>query len=812
MMSRTVQSFFLLFSLAANVSWAQSFKADVVPLLETSCLRCHATQAQAPLNLQNVTFDLSDAGTFRTWQKVFDRIQSGEMPPPGVARPDAVIRETALASLNAALIEANLKARGGLRTPLRRLTGREYEYTIADLLGIDEFESRTVGRILPAETDSGGFDTVAVKQGISALHVQSYLDAADRALDVAIRVGPRPTGEHRVINYGTSQYNRNLSRGGYLGGGVVKMVDDGAVTYSDTTSTYVFHSIAEGFDVPVPGRYRVSVEAYAYNADSTVVLTVWRGRKSGAAAALDEMLGMWDLVDATPRTVEVTPFLYPGDLVVPSVAEVNPPVTESGEFLNIFAADVVVQDYEGEGIAMKSMTIEGPLEDMWPPESTRQLLNGVEFSKSGQIRLTKPAYDHVVDIVGRFAPLAFRRPVATPELEAYASLAKPVLAADRPFLEAVRVSLRAILSAPSFLYQSGDSGALDEFGLATRLSYFLWRSLPDTELFDLAHEGRLSDPAVLTRQVNRMLDDPKSERFVKDFSGQAFRLYEINATTPDPGLYPEYDGRLGVSMVQETELFLNELIAENLGIMNLVDSDFTFANRRLADHYGFPHLDGQEMQKVRIPSDSVRGGLLTQGSILKITANGTTTSPVPRGNFVLSNLLGAPAPPPPPGVAGLEPDTRGSTTIREQLAAHRVNPTCANCHRTIDPPGFALESFDPIGGFRKNYRVSGGTSTYGEFEFPNPYEKGPAVDPGGVRPTGEVFSNVVDYKRLLLEHDAEQIAWHFVSQLIVFSTGAEIEFADRDDVSKIVDDLKDKGYPIRTMIHAVVDSDLFRSR
>jgi len=590
------------------------------------------------------------------------------------------------------------------------------------------------------------------------------------------------------------------------------MVDDGAVTYSDTTSTYVFHSIAEGFEVPVPGRYRVSVEAYAYNADSTVVLTIWRGRKSGAAAAFDEMLGMWDLVDATPRTVEVTPFLYPGDLVVPSVAEVNSPVTESGEFLNIFAADVVVQDYEGEGIAMKSMTIEGPIEDVWPPESTRQLLAGVEFSEFGQIRLTKSAYDHVVDIVARFAPLAFRRPLVSGELEAYTALAKSVLAADRPFLEAVRVSLRAILSAPSFLYQFGDSGVLNEFGLATRLSYFLWRSLPDTELFHLAREGRLSDRSVLAEQVNRMLDDPKSERFVKDFSGQAFRLYEMNATTPDPGLYPEYDGRLGVSMIQETELFLNELITENLGISNLVDSDFTFANRRLADHYGFPHLAGQEMQKVRIPSDSVRGGLLTQGSVLKITANGTTTSPVPRGNFVLANLLGTPAPPPPLGVAGLEPDTRGTTTIREQLAAHRANPACANCHRTIDPPGFALESFDPIGGFRENYRVSGGTSTCGEFEVPNPYQEGPVVDPSGVRPTGEIFSNVADYKRLLLEHDGEQIARHFVSQLIVFSTGAEIEFADRKDVAQIVGDLKDERYPIRTMIHEVVNSDLFRSR
>ena len=231
-----------------------------------------------------------------------------------------------------------------------------------------------------------------------------------------------------------------------------------------------------------------------------------------------------------------------------------------------------------------------------------------------------------------------------------------MLAEGRPFIEAVRV--------PPFLYQAGAPGTLDDYALATRMSYFLWRSLPDETLFKLASAGELSDSPELERQIDRMLDDPKSQRFINDFAGQAFRLYELRATSPDPALYPEYDDRLAQAMERETQLFLAELIASDAGVGGLIDADFTFVNRRLAEHYGIAGIKDMQMRKVPLPPDSPRGGLLTQASIHKITANGTTTSPIPRGNFVLSNLLGQPAPPP-PGVGTVEPDTRGTTTIRE---------------------------------------------------------------------------------------------------------------------------------------------------
>ena len=813
--SRTTCLVLLLAGFAPGVALAQSFEADVRPLVETACLACHGARTVTPLDISGLGYDLTDRDTFRAWERVYERVRSGEMPPRAAARPDPAVMETALGSLERALTDANLSARGELRTPLRRLTRLEYAYTIADLLHVDEAVGLDLSEGLPAEADSGGFDTVAAHQSMSPLHVRAYLEAADRALDAAIRTGPRPDPVEHRIEYVDSQYLPFIENAEALGLGIVKKLDDAYAAFFDFGSTYTFHSATEGFAAAAPGRYRVTVDAYPYQAETPVTVTVYRGKMAGVAASLDELIGVFDLVGEA-RAVELTPYLRPGDLIGLSVADLDVP---PGVFPQPVGGDPSkgyggMKDYPGEGIAFRSLTIEGPLfgSDVWPPASTRRLLAGVEFDDAGEIVLTKKPYQHVLDIVAQFAPRAFRRPLAPGELESYASLAAPLLVDGRPFSEAIRVPLRAILSAPAFLFQAGDAGTLDDFALASRLSYFLWRSMPDDELFAAARADGLSEPEGLAAQVDRMLDDARSQRFVRDFAGQAFRLHELRATSPDAGLYPEYDDQLGQAMAQETELFLAELIAEDRGVDHLIDADFTFVNRRLAQHYGLQDVPGQQMRRVTLPVDSPRGGLLAQASVLKVTANGTTTSPVPRGNFVLANLLGQPPAPPPPGIEGLEPDTRGTTTIRELLTAHRANPVCASCHRRIDPPGFALESFDPIGGFRTHYRASGGETTFGDFSVPLPYVDGPAVDASGVTPAGDAFAGIEDYKRLMLKNDVEQVARHLTSQFLVYATGAEIEFADRDAVERVVARTGDDGYPIRTMIHEVVQSDLFRSR
>lgn len=791
------------FCLATGLASAQSFQTEVAPFIEATCIRCHDAETQTPLDMTKLGHDLADRDTFKTWVRIYERVKNREMPPRSEPRPKRAQLEKALASMKVSLVDANLAARGPQRTALRRLTRLEYGYTIQDLLHIDEGFAVELSQMLPAEADSGGYDTVAANQSMSSLHVRSYLKAANRALDAAIQLGPESRTSIFKADYIESTYVPKLANFDALGGGGVKKLDDAWVQFIEGGGSSVFHSESEGYEVPRPGRYRVSFEAYPYKATTLVGFGIYKGQMGSATASLSELIRAIDLEEDELRSFEATLFMQPGDVVAPDVYSIasRPPFKESGAWDG--------QNFEGEGVAFKSITIEGPLFDQWPPLSTSELLVGVEMDEGGEVRLTKDPYRHIVEIVSAFAPRAFRRPLKDGEAEAYASLAKPLLEDGRPFIEAVRISLRAILSAPAFLYHTGDSERLDNFALATRLSYFLWRSMPDDELLKAAAEGLLTDPDVLDAHVDRMLNDPKSKRFVDDFAGQAFRLYELNATSPDPGLYPEYDDLLGHAIRQETEMFLAELIAEDHGVAQLIDSDFTFVNRTLAEHYGIEGVEGQHMRKVTLPEDSPRGGLLTHASILKITANGTTTSPIRRGNFVLANLLGQPAPPPPADVDALEPDTRGTTTIREQLDAHRTDPVCASCHMTIDPPGFALESFDPIGGFRTHYRVAGGMTKYADFDVPLPPKKGPPVDASGVTSDGIAFSGIEDYKQILLDEELDQVARHLASELLTFSTGAEIEFADRDAVEAIVAAGRDTGHPIRTMIHEVVKSDLF---
>ena len=873
--TRTATLFFtaLIFFVSSNgYAEKSNFSEDFDRLYNASCVSCHSTSDLTPLNLKKLSRDLSDGRTFQTWIRVYDRVTAGEMPPrDGPKASDQIVRAS-MASLKQALMETSIASRGDGRTPLRRLTQTEYAYTLADLLNIEEEVALELASTLPAEADSGGFDTLAKNQGISGMHVRSYLNAADRALDHAIQLGPRPRSEKYVISYKDSGYLKAISEGKYQGGGITLMQDDSAVMFFEPGSTYTMHSDTEGFRVKTPGKYNVELEAYPYQAWSPVTLTVYRGIKQGIVASMDDLIGSFDLVDKAPRKVAVQTYLKPGQLIAPAPTEVDQPknldadqdgVAENA--VNYYAPENNVRTYEGEGIAMKYMSIEGPITERWPPVSTQNLLKGIEFSSNcasfstskstetsqptqlemlfanvvGKSNLNKmeqtlsditPAFlknedpkgcslgirnteqDHIVEILERFAPLAFRRPVSESEIKNLADLATPILAQERSLLDALRVPLRSILSSPSFLYQAGESGDLNEHSLASRLSYFLWRSIPDQELLDLAEKGRLTEKQVLNEQVRRMLEDSKSQRFIKDFVGQAYRLNELKATSPDKGLYPEYDDRLGQAMQMETELFLAELVLENLSLENLIDSDFTFLNRRLADHYQIDEIKGQYMRKVTLPPDSPRGGLLSQAAIHKITANGTTSSPVPRGNFVLTNLLGQPAPPPPPGVAGLEPDTRGTTTVREQLSAHRSMPVCASCHTRIDPPGFALEEFDPVGGYRTNYRVHGGFAMYDGFSIAMPYKDGLMVDASGITPEGTSFSGYQEYLEILKSDYLEQVARHFTSQLIAFGTGAEVSFSDRAVVEEIIQTHSDAGYPVQSLIVSVVDSNLFRKR
>jgi len=311
-----------------------------------------------------------------------------------------------------------------------------------------------------------------------------------------------------------------------------------------------------------------------------------------------------------------------------------------------------------------------------------------------------------------------------------------------------------------------------------------------------------------------LLKDPRSSSFVEDFTGQWLDLRNIDATTPDAKLYPESDELLRLSMPEETKAYFAEMLRSDLPVTNIIDSDFVMVNGRLAEHYGIPDVKGSEIRKVKLPPDSARGGFLTQASVLKITANGTTTSPVLRGAWVMKRILGQPPSPPPPGVGSIEPDTRGATTVREQLAKHRSSESCAACHAKIDPPGFALESFDVIGGFREQYRSQGDGGKTIELQNTRAKRKyvkfGQTVDASG-EVDGKAFVDIKEFKRLILENP-DQVMTAITGKLVTYSTGAGISFADRPAIAEISRKTKEQGGGLRTLVHQIVESPLFQSK
>jgi hypothetical protein len=382
-------------------------------------------------------------------------------------------------------------------------------------------------------------------------------------------------------------------------------------------------------------------------------------------------------------------------------------------------------------------------------------------------------------------------------------------AEGRDFLVAMRTAAIAVLCSPEFLFLKEPAGKLDDHQLASRLSYFLTRSTPDAELL----AAKLTQPEVLRTQTERLLKSATLDRFVTDFTDGWLNLREIEFTTPDKQLYPEYDGLLLDSMLRETRGFITELIRSNLGVANIVHSDFAMLNSRMARHYGIPGVSGLDLRKVKLPPDSHRGGILTQASVLKVSANGTNTSPVVRGVFVMDRILGMEPPPPPPGVPGVEPDIRGANTLRELLDKHRDMESCNGCHRVIDPPGFALESYDVIGGWRDRFRsIDKGDQVNLKIEGRKVrYRLGPPVDAAGELPDGAKFANLADFQKLLLA-DEDRVTRSITEKLLTFATGRAMGFSDRREIDRLVAASKAKGHGMRDLIHAVVQSEVFRSK
>ncbi len=462
------------------------------------------------------------------------------------------------------------------------------------------------------------------------------------------------------------------------------------------------------------------------------------------------------------------------------------------------------------GIAMERLTMErfhrGSDDD-----GVRRLLFGdvrleQKDGKGFRIRPQAPAAD-LERIVRDFGRRAFRRPVEAADLDAIVSLARSVLEAGGSFDAAVRAGYRAILCSPRFLYLSENPGRLDDHAVASRLSYFLTGGPPDADLEALADAGKLHDPATLTAQADRLLGigagdagRSRTRRFVEDFAAEWLDLDQIDFTEPDRKLFRDFDPVVQHSMLAETHAFLEDMLRENRSVSWLAAADSTYLNSRLARFYGVKDIAGDELRRVKLPADAHRGGVLTQGAILKVTANGNNTSPVVRGAWISERLLGLPVHPPPSGVPAIEPDIRGAKTIREQLAQHRADASCASCHKLFDPIGFALENFDPSGKWRTQYlAVVDGKQV-----------KGQKIDSGDMLANGRKFANIDEF-RALAAGEGDLLARAVAGQLLVYGTGARLSYADRKAVGEIAAAARN-GRGLRSIVHAVVTHPTFLSK
>jgi hypothetical protein len=740
--------------------------------LESRCYQCHDEEsAKGGLNLEGRSMDFGSEEGGSVWTEVHDRIARGEMPPEDAEQPSDVERARNRQVLAELLTEAD---RGRREVVLRRLNRVEYENTVRDLFGIEVF----VKDLLPEDASSHGFDNIGAALSVSTEQMQAYLDAADVVLDAVF--GPEEKPKHVATTVNLRDILKDTE-----GAKTVRVTEDGVVLFNSGYNP----SVLSRFDNPGPGRYRVRIQAKAVQTDKPVTMLVF----GGVWGLRDKhVAGFFDIPPGEMTTIEIIDRLW-----------------EPSDTFEIYPFDTVhgqndPDHYDGPGLFVGDVEIEGPLGE-WPPPSRMRLLGGVDPS-TGRL-------GDAERILGGLLPQAFRRPAEAEDLAPILVLVKDSLEAGKSFEAALRSGLKGILCAPEFLFfdEPGD-GRLGDDALASRLSYFLWSSMPDAALFTLAERGRLHEPDVLHEQVERMLRDGKVQRFIENFTGQWLRLREIDFTLPDEKLYPDYDELLKRSMVEESHRFFEELLEADLSVANFIDSDFVFINERLARHYGIEGVTGQEVRKVMLPPESVRGGVLTQASILKVTANGTATSPVMRGVWLLDNLLGQPSPPPPPGVPAVEPDIRGATTIREQLDKHRNVESCARCHRRIDPPGFALESFDVIGGWREYYRtVDTGGWIERDSRYPHrnvQYRKGPDVDATGRTASGLEFRDIRDYKRFLLEN-REQVARCLTEKLLTYALGRGLGFSDRAEVEAIAARLTPPNDGLRALVRAIVESEAF---
>ena len=782
----------ILACVSSNITAAQE-EVSARQLFTQHCEKCHSgAKAEGDFTLTSLTDDFNDKQNRERWLTVLEQLKEGTMPPGDEPRPPVKDVQSVMDWISTQAGKAEIARRETEgRVVMRRLNRAEYANTVRDLLGVEV----DLTDLLPLDTSTNGFDNNAELLHTSSFLMRNYLDAADRVLDEAIANEPEPWIQKKRFDIREEKTVKAT-------GSVYRHTDDGVAIFATWESANIRVTMWN-FRSHVRGKYRFRISGYGFQSEGKPI--TFRVTAGTLKEVTEERLIDYFAVPAdTPTVVEFTEQLEPENRIR-ILAEGLPALPPAVEKIG-------ADKYTGPGLVIQWVDVEGPILESWPPPGHKAIFGDLKQTRISPERFEVVSQQPMVDaehILREFARRAFRRHVSDEDIKPFLVRVKSKLDQNYSFEQAMRVGLKGILVSPDFLFLREQTPMLNDFALASRLSYFLWSSMPDEELFQLAAKNKLHEQDVLSEQVERLLRDPKARAFNTNFTGQWLSLRAIDATLPDGTLYPEYDDILKTSMLKETSMFFDEVLGNDLPLTHFVSSDFTFLNARLAKHYGIPGIDGMEMRKVTLPSDSHRGGLLTMGSVLKVTANGTTTSPIIRGSWVLERILGTPPPKPPLDVEAIEPDIRGATTIREQLARHRDVESCASCHCKIDPPGFALESFDVIGGWRDHYRATGEPREVNGRRVR--YWNGPAVDPGDILPDGRRFRDIDEYKQLILE-DKDQLARNLTEKLLAYSTGAAPTHADKPQIETIVNRLREKNYGFKALIHEIVQSPLFQSK
>ena len=796
---------FALFPLAIvsasddNLSAAQAF-------LRQHCADCHADgSSEGGFAIEKLGGDLNALVTFEKWERVFDLVDDQKMPPVGADQPSRSDKIQFLNSLQPALRDAH---QSRAATVLRRLNRREYQNTLNDLFGTNlDLES-----LLPADGRSHEFDNVGSSLNVSMIQLQTYLDAIDLVMDTTIArtvEPPKPT----VIN---TNYQETREAKTHLGKDW-KLLDDGAVAFY---RTIVYPTgMLRTASAEQAGYYRVKVTGYAHQSENPITFSL--GATTFARGADKPIFSYHNMPPGKPTSVEIVAWMghrYMLAIEPWNLFDTNNLIKKDG-----------IDNYPGPGLAILNVEMEGPLVDQFPSVGHRLLFDGIQrdevqpsnptakqkswYVPKFKLNLSQSASE-IRSALARIASAAFRKPVSSNQVDRYVDLFKSEGAAGADAEAAYRTAVAAIFCSPDFLFLQEAEGLLSDHQLASRLSYFLNRTSADQKLRRAADSGQLTrDSQRLLQHADRLMNEDHFDRFVEDFSDAWLNLRDIEFTSPDRSLYPEYDQFLKDSMVAETRQYLRHLFLENRPAVEIVASDYAMLNCRLAIHYDLPAVIHPDVKKVDLPEDSVRGGILSMASVLKVSANGTNTSPVVRGVWVLERILGETPQPPPPGIPGVEPDIRGASTLRELLDKHRDIDSCRSCHQLIDPPGFALESFNPIGGWRDRFRTLGAGEKVTKLAQGRKvrYRMGQQVDSSGHFVNGKTFRNYRQFRQILAAND-DRIARTILTKLLVFASGREMGFSDRDEIDRLMMKSKQNQHRLGDMMLLVVNSEIFRSK